>query len=66
MDSTIDEFVRQVLNFRHTTFTADATRRLASHLRDVVQPQLEEREQLQARVNELEAENAALKKKKGA
>lgn len=48
MDSTLEEFCRLVLDWRHKTIPRHDLERTASHLRDVVQPQLEELEALRA------------------
>jgi hypothetical protein len=47
-DGVIDEIGRDVLDFRHTTVHPNTLRRWALHLREVVQPQLEELGRLQA------------------
>lgn len=55
MDSLIDDFVRRVLDYRHTQPSVTDVLRLANHLRDVTQPQLEEREALLAEKDKLKA-----------
>lgn len=45
-DSIIEEMSRDVLDLRHTTPHPNKLRRWATHLREVVQPQLDELEQL--------------------
>jgi len=63
MDSTIDDFARQVLDWHHLTLPSATMRRVARHLRDVVQPQLAEREALLQENADLKLQLDALKKK---
>lgn len=48
MDSIIEEMGRDVLDLRNTAPHRNTLRRWATHLREVVQPQLDELEQLKA------------------
>ena len=47
-DSIIDEMGRDILDYRHTTVHPNTLRRWARHLRETVQPQLDELERLKA------------------
>lgn len=71
MDSLIDDFVRRVLDMRHTQPSVTDVLRLANHLRAVTQPQLEEREallnenaELKGRIAGNKSQTAAAKGKK--
>lgn len=48
MDSIIEEFSRRVLDWQHRDFPRVDLQRYAQHLRTVVQPQLDELDQLKA------------------
>jgi hypothetical protein len=48
MDSIIEEMSREILDLRNTTPHRNMLRRWATHLREVVQPQLDELEMLKA------------------
>ena len=48
MDSIIEEFSRRVLDWQHRQIPRVDLQRYAQHLRSVVQPQLDELEQLKA------------------
>ena len=49
MDAVIEAMVQKVLNYRHMTVPAGQLRGWVEHLRDVVQPQLDELEALKAK-----------------
>lgn len=63
MDSMLDEFTRQIIEYRHTQLRPNQLHAVAVHLREVVEPQLVERERLLAENADLKRELAALKKK---
>lgn len=48
MDPVIAEMVQKILNYRHMTVPVRQMRSWAEHLRDVVQPQLDELAALKA------------------
>lgn len=48
LDPIIEEMNRRVFDWRHRTFARVDLERYAAHLRDVVQPQLDELEKLKA------------------
>lgn len=66
MDSLIDDFVRRVLDMRHTQPSITDVLRLSNHLRNTTQPQLEEREALLAENAKLKADLEKAKKGKAA
>jgi DNA-binding GntR family transcriptional regulator len=48
VDSVIEEFARRILDWQHRQIPRVDLQRYAAHLRDVVQPQLDELDALKA------------------